>query len=202
MSQMRGRTPSKIQFLCAFQSPFKAYPLVKVCIIISFQYMVNQEHMLKDALPLFARFIISNGLKTKHGMFTITLETMDQALPTVSRNKGLRLVEGAMALISPDVLQISDPDTSSENLTFLLAQLPQYGQLYYRGVVLLQHNFTQQDVDNMDVAYKHGGGDSQIDRFTFVATDRTNQGFIINRRMQVEPVAFTIQASMANRPVL
>ncbi|XP_019410285.1 PREDICTED: FRAS1-related extracellular matrix protein 1 [Crocodylus porosus] len=145
------------------------------------------------------RFIISNGLRTKHGMFTITLETMDQVLPTVSRNKGLRLVEGAMALISPDVLQISDPDTSSENLTFLLAQLPQYGQLYYRGAVLLQHNFTQQDVDNMDVAYKHGGGDSQIDRFTFVATDRTNQGFIINGRVQVEPVAFTIQVDHLDR---
>ncbi|XP_053888410.1 FRAS1-related extracellular matrix protein 1 isoform X7 [Malaclemys terrapin pileata] len=155
--------------------------------------MVNQEHMLKAALPLFARFIISNGLKTKHGTFEITLETLDQALPVVSRNKGLRLVEGTMALLSPDVLQLSDADTSSKNLTFLLAQLPQYGQLCYRGAVLLQHNFTQQDVDNMDMAYRHGGGASQIDRFTFVATDRTNEGFIVDGKVQMEPVAFTIQ---------
>ncbi|XP_062454983.1 FRAS1-related extracellular matrix protein 1-like [Rhea pennata] len=155
--------------------------------------MVNQEHMLKAALPLFARFIISNGLRTKHGTFTIFLEAVDQALPTLSRNMGLRLVEGAMALLSPDVLQLSDPDTAKENLTFLLAQVPQNGHLYYQGAVLLQHNFTQQDVDNMDVAYKHRGGNSQIDRFTFVATDRTNQGFIVNGRVQIEPVAFTIQ---------
>ncbi|KAM9367841.1 FRAS1-related extracellular matrix protein 1 [Phaethornis superciliosus] len=139
------------------------------------------------------RFIISNGLKTKHGTFMISLEAVDQALPTLSRNTGLRLVEGAMAFISPDVLQLSDPDTTKENLTFLLAQLPQYGNLYYQGAVLLQYNFTQQDVDNRDVAYKHRGGDSQIDRFTFVATDRTNQGFIVNGRVQSEPVAFTIQ---------
>ncbi|NXG34434.1 FREM1 protein, partial [Dromaius novaehollandiae] len=142
------------------------------------------------------RFIISNGLRTKHGTLTISLEAVDQALPTLSRNTGLRLVEGTMALLSPDVLQLSDPDTAKENLTFLLAQVPQNGHLYYRGAVLLQHNFTQQDVDNMDVAYKHRGGDSQIDRFTFVATDRTNQGFIVNGRVQIEPVAFTIQASV------
>ncbi|XP_065512092.1 FRAS1-related extracellular matrix protein 1 isoform X8 [Caloenas nicobarica] len=155
--------------------------------------MVNQEHMLKTTLPLFARFIISNGLRTKHGTFMISLEAVDQALPTLSRNTGLRLVEGTTALLSPDVLQLSDPDTAKENLTFVLAQLPQYGHLYYRGAVLLQYNFTQQDVDNRDVAYKHGGGDSQTDRFTFVATDRTNQGFIVNGRVHSEPVAFTIQ---------
>ncbi|TRZ17332.1 hypothetical protein HGM15179_009781 [Zosterops borbonicus] len=139
------------------------------------------------------RFIISNGLRTKHGTFKIALEAADQALPTLSRNMGLRLMEGAMALLTPDVLQLSDPDTAKENLTFLLAQLPQYGRLYYHGAVLLQYNFTQQDVDTRDVAYKHGGGNSQIDRFTFVATDRTNQGFIVNGKVQSEPVAFTIQ---------
>lgn len=156
----------------------------------------ESRHMLKTTLPLFARFIISNGLRTKHGTFMISLEAVDQALPTLSRNTGLRLVEGAVVLLSPDVLQLSDPDTANEDLTFLLAQLPQYGHLYYQGVVLLQYNFTQRDVDNMDVAYKHRGGDSQIDRFTFVATDRTNQGFIVNGRVQIEPVAFTIQASV------
>ncbi|XP_072716396.1 FRAS1-related extracellular matrix protein 1 isoform X1 [Ciconia boyciana] len=156
--------------------------------------IVCYVHNTKAVVPEDTfRFIISNGLRTKHGTFMISLEAVDQALPTLSRNTGLRLVEGAMALLSPDVLQLSDPDTVKENLTFLLAQLPQYGHLYYRGAVLLQYNFTQQDVDNRDVAYKHGGGDSQTDRFTFVATDRTNQGFIVNGRVQSEPVAFTIQ---------
>ncbi|NXI94984.1 FREM1 protein, partial [Psophia crepitans] len=171
--------------------------------IMSFSQMdvarqiVCYVHSTKAAVPEDTfRFIISNGLRTKHGTFTISLEAVDQALPTLSRNTGLRLVEGTMALLSPDVLQLSDPDTAKENLTFLLAQLPQYGHLYYRGAVLLQYNFTQQDVDNRDVAYKHRGGDSQIDRFTFVATDRTNQGFIVNGRVQSEPVAFTIQASV------
>ncbi|XP_009932773.2 FRAS1-related extracellular matrix protein 1 isoform X3 [Opisthocomus hoazin] len=153
-------------------------------------YVQNTKEVVPEDM---FRFTISNGLRTKHETFMIFLEAVDQALPTLSRNTALRLVEGTTALLSPDVLQLSDPDTAKENLTFLLAQLPQYGHLYYRGAVILQYNFTQQDVDNRDVAYKHRGGDSQIDRFTFVATDRTNQGFIVNGRVQSEPVAFTIQ---------
>ncbi|XP_034492833.2 FRAS1-related extracellular matrix protein 1 isoform X2 [Marmota flaviventris] len=155
--------------------------------------MVTQESMLKAALPLFARFIVSNGLWTKHGVFEITLETVDRALPVVTRNKGMRLAEGAMGLLSPDLLQLTDPDTPAENLTFLLIQLPQHGQLYLRGTVLLRHNFTQWDVDSGNVAYQHSGGSSQIDHFTFMATDRTNQGFVVDGRVREEPVPFTIQ---------
>nr|XP_005581759.1 PREDICTED: FRAS1-related extracellular matrix protein 1 isoform X5 [Macaca fascicularis]XP_005581760.1 PREDICTED: FRAS1-related extracellular matrix protein 1 isoform X5 [Macaca fascicularis]XP_014973166.2 FRAS1-related extracellular matrix protein 1 isoform X4 [Macaca mulatta]XP_014973167.2 FRAS1-related extracellular matrix protein 1 isoform X4 [Macaca mulatta] len=161
--------------------------------------MVTQESMLKAALPLFARFIISNGLRTEHGVFEITLETVDRALPVVTRNKGLRLAQGAVGLLSPDLLQLTDPDTAAENLTFLLVQLPQHGQLYLWGTGLLQHNFTQQDVDSRNVAYRHSGGDSQTDCFTFMATDRTNQGFVVNGRMWEEPVLFTIQVDQLDK---
>lgn len=161
--------------------------------------MVTQESMLKAALPLFARFIVSNGLQTKHGVFEIILETVDRALPVVTRNKGLRLAQGATGLLSPDFLQLTDPDTPVENLTFLLAQLPQHGQLYLRGTVLLQHNFTQQDVDSGNVAYRHSGGDSRTDCFTFVATDGTNHGFVVDGRVCQEPVSFTIQVDQLDR---
>ena len=160
--------------------------------------MVTQESMLKAALPLFARFIISNGLQTKPGVFEITLETVDTALPVVTRNKGLRLVEGATGLLSPDLLQLTDPDTPAEKLTFLLAQLPRHGQLYLQGMVLIPRNFTQLDVDSGHVAYRHLGGDSRTDHFTFVATDRTNHGFLVDGRLWQEPVSFTIQASITN----
>lgn len=160
--------------------------------------MVTQESMLKATLPLFARFIVSNGLQTKPGVFEITLETVDTALPVVTRNKGLRLAEGATGLLSPDLLQLTDPDTPAENLTFLLAQLPRHGQLYLQGTMQLPHSFTQLDVDSGHVTYRHSGGHSRTDRFTFVATDGTNQGFLVDGRRWQEPVSFTIQASMTN----
>ncbi|XP_045325895.1 FRAS1-related extracellular matrix protein 1 isoform X14 [Leopardus geoffroyi] len=161
--------------------------------------MVTQDPMLKAALPLFARFIVSNGLQTKQGVFEITLETVDRALPVVTRNRGLRLAEGATGLLSPDLLQLTDPDTPAENLTFVLVRLPQHGQLYLRGTMLLRHNFTQQDVDSRNVAYRHLGGDSQVDCFTFVATDRTNQGFVVDGRVGQEPVTFTIQVDQLDK---
>lgn len=158
--------------------------------------MGTQEPMLKTALPLFARFTISNGLQTQQGVFEITLQSVDSALPVLTRNRRLRLVEGAMGLLSTDHLQLTDPDTSPENLTFFLAQLPRHGYLYLRGKVL-QHNFTQRDVDSKVVVYQHAGGSAQEDCFTFLATDRKNQGFVVDGKVQKEPVLFTIQASMA-----
>ncbi|XP_004706595.1 FRAS1-related extracellular matrix protein 1 [Echinops telfairi] len=145
------------------------------------------------------RFIVSNGLRTKPGLLEVTLETVDRALPVVTRNKGLRLVEGATGLLSPDLLQLMDPDTPLEKLTFLVAQLPQHGQLYLRGTVLLQPSFTQQDVDRRAVAYRHSGGDSQMDQFTFVVTDRTNRGFIVDGRVWQEPISFTIQVDQLDK---
>lgn len=167
-----------------------------VCVIISFQSMGTQEPMLKAALPLFARFTISNGLQTQRGVFEITLQTVDSALPVLTKNKRLRLAEGAMGLLSADHLQLTDPDTPPENLTFFLAQLPRHGYLFLRGKVL-QHNFTQGDVDSGGVAYQHSGGSAREDCFTFLATDRKNQGFVVDGKVQKEPVRFTIQASMA-----
>nr|XP_045009957.1 FRAS1-related extracellular matrix protein 1 isoform X4 [Jaculus jaculus] len=145
------------------------------------------------------RFVISNGLQTKHGVFEIILETVDRALPVVTRNKGLRLAEGAMGLLSSDLLQLTDPDTPAENLTFLLTQLPHHGQLYLQGTVLLQHSFTQHDVDSRSVAYQHSGDNSQHDCFTFVVTDRTNQGFVVDGRVWEKPITFTIQVDRLDK---
>ncbi|XP_053321913.1 FRAS1-related extracellular matrix protein 1 [Spea bombifrons] len=142
------------------------------------------------------KFLVSNGLRTKHGTMNIALEAVDRALPTLSRNLGLRLIKGSLAPITPSTLQARDPDTPTQNITYLLVGLPQYGQLYLQDMPLNQNHFTQKDIDRMDIAYRHGGQDAQIDRFTFVLTDKTNQGFIIDGKVQSEPVSFVIQVDL------
>ncbi|XP_075065902.1 FRAS1-related extracellular matrix protein 1 isoform X2 [Mixophyes fleayi] len=139
------------------------------------------------------KFLVSNGLRTKHGTFDIEVEMVDKFLPTLSKNEGLRQAKGSVALISPETLQATDPDTSVENIIFLLVDLPRYGQLYLKGSPLQQNNFTQRDIDNMDVAYMHGGQDAQIDKFTLAVMDKTNEGFIVDGKVQFEPVSFIIQ---------
>ncbi|XP_078426640.1 FRAS1-related extracellular matrix protein 1a isoform X1 [Cetorhinus maximus] len=161
---------------------------------------VSYTHKSKAAATRDSlRFIVSNGLSTRNGSLEIIIENIDRILPTLSNNKGIRLVEGSMKSISPEVLQLSDPDTPPQNLTYIIAQHPQFGQLYRKGIVLRQHNFTQLDVDNMDVAYKHDGGDSQIDRFTFIVTDMTNHGFLVNGKLHTEPSVFTIEVDHVDK---
>ncbi|GCB70046.1 hypothetical protein scyTo_0010688, partial [Scyliorhinus torazame] len=161
---------------------------------------VSYTHKSKAAATRdLLRFIVSNGMSTRNGSLEIIIENIDRILPTLSNNKGIRLVEGSMKSISPEVLQISDTDTPPQNLTYIIAQHPQFGQLYHRGIVLHHHNFTQLDVDNMDVAYKHDGGDSQIDRFTFIVTDMTNNGFLVNGKLQSEPSVFTIEVDHVDK---
>ncbi|XP_015200443.2 FRAS1-related extracellular matrix protein 1a isoform X2 [Lepisosteus oculatus] len=139
------------------------------------------------------RFVVSNGLSTRNGTLEITVETADRVLPTLSRNTGLQVPAGSMIALTPEALSLSDPDTPPSHLYFLLARPPQYGQLYLQGVPMGQSNFTQLQLANMDLAYKHNGGPSQIDRFSFVASDGTNHGFLVDGKIHTEPVFFTIQ---------
>ncbi|KAM9330675.1 FRAS1-related extracellular matrix protein 1 [Gastrophryne carolinensis] len=142
------------------------------------------------------KFLVSNGLRTKQGTLHIAIEMVDKTLPTLSKNYGLRQMKGSAALISPDILQTLDPDTAVENITYQIVRLPQYGAIYLRGFVLQVNNFTQRDIDNMEVTYRHRGQDAQIDKFTFVVTDRTNQGFIVDGKLQLEPITFIIQVDL------
>ncbi|XP_044128198.1 FRAS1-related extracellular matrix protein 1 [Bufo gargarizans] len=139
------------------------------------------------------KFLVSNGLRTKHGTLDIAVEMVDKTLPTLSKNYGLRQVKGSMALITTEILQATDPDTSLENITFLMINRPQYGQIYLRGAPMKENNFTQKDIENMNVAYRHGGQDAQIDKFTFLVMDKTNKGFIMDGKVQMNPVPFIIQ---------
>ncbi|XP_072260396.1 FRAS1-related extracellular matrix protein 1 isoform X2 [Pyxicephalus adspersus] len=142
------------------------------------------------------KFLVSNGLRTKHGTLHVAVEMVDKTPPTLSKNYGLKQMKGSVALITPDILQTMDPDTATENITYIITEHPQYGQIYLRGSLLQKNNFTQRDIDNMDVAYRHKGQDAQIDKFTFVVTDRSNRGFIIDGKLQIEPVPLIIQVDL------
>ncbi|KAG7461901.1 hypothetical protein MATL_G00196120 [Megalops atlanticus] len=139
------------------------------------------------------RFVVSNGQSTRNGTLEITVEMTDRVLPSLSRNSGLRVLQGSTMALSAEALSLYDPDTPPTSLFFLLAQPPQYGQLLLQGVPLTGGNFTQQHLLDLEVAYKHAGGPSQIDRFSFTASDGTNQGFLVDGKLQTEPIVFTIQ---------
>ncbi|XP_060791413.1 FRAS1-related extracellular matrix protein 1a isoform X1 [Neoarius graeffei] len=140
------------------------------------------------------QFVISNGKSTRNGTLEILVEMTDRVLPTLVQKAGLQVPQGSTITITSDNLHLSDPDTPPHSLMFMLVQPPQYGQIIVKGFPLAPgSNFTQQNLQDLDVAYRHSGGASQIDRFTFTAADSTARGFLVGGKVQTEPVFFSIQ---------
>lgn len=155
---------------------------------------VNWFSTNAKSLICFCRFVLSNGKTSRNGSFEIVVEMVDRILPSLSSNKGLSVPQGSSMILSPDCLAMSDPDTPPNALTFVIVQPPQYGRLLLGGTTLTAgSNFTQSNIQEYEVTYKHDGGPSQIDRFAFTASDSTNQGFLLDGRLHSAPVFFTIQ---------
>ncbi|CAL8241709.1 unnamed protein product [Merluccius merluccius] len=143
------------------------------------------------------QFVISNGKTSRNGTFALGVELTDRVLPSLTRNEGLTVPQGSSIILGPGALALSDPDTPPSGLVFVVQDPPQYGRLVLAGgdTALLGSgsNFTQRQLEELGVSYRHDGGPSQIDRFTFTASDSTQRGFLLEGRLQTEPVAFTIQ---------
>lgn len=139
-------------------------------------------------------FIITNGDASRSGYLHFTIEHGDRIPPTLYHNKRLHLLEGTLQTITADHLELSDPDTSLGNLTYVITQLPQFGQLLVRGSPLLNFRFTQTDVNNGDVAYQHPPiSSAELDRFYFLPSDGKNKGYLEFGELKKEPLLFTIQ---------
>ncbi|XP_075999811.1 FRAS1-related extracellular matrix protein 1a isoform X1 [Genypterus blacodes] len=140
------------------------------------------------------QFMVSNGMTNQNGTFEVAVETTDRVLPTLSNNQGLIVPQGSSIILGPRSLSMSDPDTPPSDLIYALLQPPQYGKLLLGDTTLdAGSNFTQRNIQELRITYKHDGGPSKIDRFAFNGHDSTNRGFLLDGQLHSEPVFFTIQ---------
>ncbi|XP_071200823.1 FRAS1-related extracellular matrix protein 1b [Salvelinus alpinus] len=145
-------------------------------------------------------FVVTNGISSRSGSLHFTIEHSDRIPPSLNRNTGLQLTEGAVKSITPNHLELTDPDTAVGNLTYALTQPPQYGKLLLKGYPLTLPRFTQTDINNMDLAYQHYQGSlAQIDRFSLMPSDGTNRGYLEYGQLKEEPLVFTIQVEHVDR---
>lgn len=99
-------------------------------------------------------------------------------------------------IIGHDSLAMTDPDTPLSALTFVLHQPPLYGRLLLNGSALTTgSNFTQRNINDLEVSYKHDGGQSQIDQFAFTASDSTSRGFLLGGQLHTKQDFFIIQVN-------
>ncbi|KAM3619849.1 uncharacterized protein V6R79_014624 [Siganus canaliculatus] len=146
-------------------------------------------------------FVVTNGDSSRSGSLHFTIEHGDRIPPTLQHNTGLLLQDGSTETITAVQLQLTDPDTDAANLTFIITQLPRYGRLLLKGVPLTPpFRFTQVDVDELNLAYRHDlGSPAEIDRFYFLPTDGTNRGYLEFGQLSEEPAVFNIQVEQVDR---
>ncbi|KAF1385246.1 hypothetical protein PFLUV_G00105740 [Perca fluviatilis] len=157
----------------------------------------NSRHAETDAFS----FVVTNGDSSRSGVLRFAIEHGDRIPPTLHHNAGLRLQDGATKTVTVAELQLTDPDTAAANLSFVVTQPPRHGRLLLAGVPLAPPlAFTQTDVDEMKLAYRHDpASPADIDRFYFLPTDGNNRGYLEFGQLRDEPAVFNIQVDRVDR---
>ena len=104
----------------------------------------------------------------------------------------MTVAQNGFQIISLSQLHALDPDTPASSVFFVITQMPLFGTLLIGGLPVEQ-SFTQQDIDNYDISYRHDFGQAQTDEFYFVVEDGTNRGFLIGDNIRYEPGALPDQ---------
>ena len=90
----------------------------------------------------------TNGInRTRSGIFRIHIEPLDRQLPTLDTLMPLTVVQSYEELLSSANLHVSDPDTMTFNLTYIITDPPVHGKLLNRGESV--SSFTQYDLDQV-----------------------------------------------------
>jgi hypothetical protein len=127
-------------------------------------------------------FTLSDGLATvpATGDFAFEIFVPIVAGPPVlaTLNPRTTLSEGTSAVIDTSLLQVTDPDSSSFQITYTVGATPTSGSLLRLGTELTTgQTFTQFDIDNNRITYLHNGNEQPpTDAFTFTFKDQTGAG--------------------------
>lgn len=113
--------------------------------------------------------------------FTITINAVNDA-PVVSTNQGLTIREGDTTVISMSQLETTDVDADATQLTYTIADTddgPSAGTLLFNdapAVFSPSFTFTQQDINDEKLSYRHDTTSVTTDAFTFTVDDGGNTG--------------------------
>ncbi len=138
-------------------------------------------------------FTVSNNQnKSKVGTFRITIDLTDRSPPSLDTNMALTVIQGDAATLTPLHLHITDPDTATDNLTYILIEPPLHGRILNEAGSQVSV-FTQRQVDDGQIRYESQGSDDMgIDYFLFTITDNHHADFMINGTKETQPAFFNI----------
>jgi hypothetical protein len=113
-------------------------------------------------------FSVSDGTTTNTGTVNIAVTPVNDD-PAVS-TPGLTVGEGGTAAFASTNLNITDPDSSNEQIIYKIESLPTNGTLTLGGnPVVVGTTFSQAQLTTL--SYAHNGGETTSDTFNFTARD-------------------------------
>jgi Ca2+-binding RTX toxin-like protein len=132
-------------------------------------YKPDQDFNGSDTLTINANDGQGVGISTTSAI-NVTSINDD---PTLTTNNPISVNEGAEVIITNGMLQITDVDNIPSQLTYTITARPNRGSLFLNGFGINYNGatFTQDDINNNRLTYKHGGSETLSDVFGFTATD-------------------------------
>ena len=141
-------------------------------------YINNGAEEMGDTLELE----LTDGVHIVPVTIQVNVRPVDDEAPTLDLPPGtlgsfLEVPEQSSSLITNNILSASDPDTEDLQLTFIVDRMPQHGILENNGIPL--RSFTQQDIVNGYVRYRHTGGEIGLtkrdDSFNLTLSDMSDR---------------------------
>ena len=121
-----------------------------------------------DAGTYYARVFTNAGSNSPYSL-AVSLGSV----PVLVTNRGLTLTEGGTASLGTSLLQVTDADVTTAQVSYTLGSLPTVGSLSLNGAALLAGSkFTQADLDaGTRLVYRHNGSETTADSFSFTVAD-------------------------------
>ena len=133
-------------------------------------YVHNDSNTTSDNFIFDVQDGSGNNLTSQ--IFSITINPVDDDLPTITTNTGITLDEGGTETINTTELQSDDTDTNNDNLIYALTSGPSKGQIELTtGPGVGISSFTQAQLNANQVLYVHDDSNTTSDGFTFDLQD-------------------------------
>jgi len=116
---------------------------------------------------------VSDGDKQAGASLEVTVEAVNDT-PRVVTNAGRTVVEGADSTITEAQLRTDDVESGPDVLTYTLVEAPTSGELFDIGAgsaLAAGQTFTQTDLNDETIEYRHDGSEGTSDSFSFEVGD-------------------------------